>query len=84
MILAHLMLGFVQGGRGGKGFGDGLALNLASEAVIGAMAPILRLMTVAVGIPAPSARGGDRTGSQVPQLGDLALQLSALLFQLRE
>ncbi len=54
----------------GKGFGDGLAVDLVDKARIWAMPWIIGLMSVAVGFATPAGGGGDGTWTKVPRSGD--------------
>ncbi|PYV35055.1 MAG: hypothetical protein DMG22_03675, partial [Acidobacteria bacterium] len=47
----------------------------------GAMAGMMGLMTMTVGLAAAAGNAGDRTRAEVTELGDLADQLGALVLQ---
>ena len=68
-------------GRSGQSDGDGLALNFEGEAEIGAMAGVVRLMAVAVGLAATARGGSNGTATQVAELGDLTGDLDVELIK---
>lgn len=76
-----LTLRFVQFGAGGEGFTDCLAVDLASQAVVGAVARLAALMAVAVGFAAAATDRSDRTAAEIAQLEDLGQDCGSLLFE---
>jgi hypothetical protein len=75
-------LRFSQTSGRGKGFGDGLALHLASQSKIWAVARITGSVTMTVGIPTTATGSGNGTRAHVAQLGDLGLNGGATAFQI--
>src|SRR5207249_8083043 len=60
------------------------ALRLVGQSEVGAMAGMMGLMTMTVGLAAAAGNAGDRTRAEVTELGDLADQLGALVLQDRK
>ena len=74
-------LRLVDGGGIGQRHGDGLALHFEGEAEIGAMAGVVRLMAVAVGLAATARGGSNGTAAQIAESGDLIGNLDAALIK---
>jgi hypothetical protein len=79
--LGDLRLRLADGRGIGQRLGDARAIDLASQAEVGAMARIVGLMPVAGGLAAPAGGGSDRSTAQVAQGGDLTGQGGAQLFE---
>ena len=79
-----LALRFGQTGQRGKRFGDGLAIHLACQPVVRAVAGITgpAAMTVWISTTTTSSRNGARP--HVTQLGDLQLHSGATAFQVNQ
>lgn len=79
--LGDLAFGLAYGGRVGKRFRHGFALNFESQAEIGTVDRLVRLMAAAVGLAAAASGGSNRPAAEVVELGELFDDLSTLLFQ---
>jgi hypothetical protein len=81
LAFSDLALRFGQTGGGRERFGDGLAIHLASQSMIGAVARVTvpMAMTVWISTTTTSRRNGARP--HVTQLGDLQLNSGATVFQ---
>jgi hypothetical protein len=77
----NLPFRLAPGSRAGKSFAHRLALHLMGQAEVGAMAGMVGLMTMTVGLAAAGGNAGDRTTTQVTELGDLAKQVGALALE---
>src|SRR5205823_6811747 len=81
MIGLHLLLGLAQFQGVGEGLGHGFAFHLACEAVVGTMSGMMGLMTVATGLAAGSAKGGDGTAPKVGKVKNLLQDVISVLLQ---
>ena len=79
--LGNFALRFGQAGGSGKRFGDGFAIQLACEAVVGTVAGITGTVAMTVWIPTKTASSGDGAGAHVTQQGDLVLNGGTAGFQ---
>jgi hypothetical protein len=79
-----LGLGFLEGSRGSKGLGYGLAIDGARETELGVVAGIVGFGAMTGGLAASTNDGGYRAGSQITELADLAQDLGALSFESRQ
>jgi len=81
LALGDLALRFGQAGWGGKRFGNGLAVHLASQAIVGAVAGIAGPMAMTFWIPTMATGCRNGTRAHVAQLGDLGVNGGAATFQ---
>jgi hypothetical protein len=79
--LGNLTFRLAPRGRTGEGFAHRLALYLVGQAEVGAMAGMVRVMTMTVGLAAAGGDTGDRTTAEVTELRDLAEQLGPLALE---
>src|SRR5215472_17952809 len=77
----HLALRIARLGGGREAFADGLALDLAGETAVGAVARLVGLMTMAVWFSATAMNSGDRAATEITQLQELAEQSGTRLFE---
>ena len=79
-----LGLGFVEGVRGRKGFGNCFAIDRARETELGVVARVVGLGAVAGGLAASTDDGGYRAWPQITNRADLTQDLGALSFESRQ
>src|ERR1035437_4143124 len=84
LALGDLALRFRQTGRRGKCFGDGFAIHLACQSIVGAVAGITGPMAVTVWISTTTTCSRNGARPQVTQLGDLQLNGGAAAFQVNQ
>ena len=84
LAFSDLALRLGQTGRGGERLGDGLAIHLACQPIVGAVAGVSGPMTMTVRISATSTGSRYRARPHVAQLGDLQLNGGAPGFQFSE
>ena len=67
--------------RIGQGLGNTLAVDLVGQAQIRTMPRIIGLMAMATGLATAALGGGNRSRTEVAEVGDLVDEVGTLLFQ---
>src|ERR1700690_516911 len=81
MKCLHLALGLAKFGGGGEAFADRLAIDFARQTEVGAVARLVRLMTMAVWFTATTIDCGDGSAAQITQLQDMGQYAGAQMFE---
>ena len=79
---SNLVFGFAQSGRCSEGLAHRLALDFASQTVVGAVAWLARLMTATARLTALAGNRGDRAAAKITKLHNLAQNGGSLLFEI--
>jgi hypothetical protein len=77
----HLTLRLAEFGGGREAFAYGLALDLAGQTEVGAVARLVGLMTMAVWFSATAMDSGDGAAAKITQLQELTEQSGTMLFE---
>jgi hypothetical protein len=77
----HFALRLAQLSGRGKGLADRFPVHFASQAEVGAVAGLVRLMTTALRFATAAANGADRTAAEISEMGDAGHNGGSLLFE---
>ena len=77
----HLALCFEQFGRCGEAFADRLAIDFPRQTIVGAVAGLAGLMTMAVRFSAGAADSGDGATAEIAEFENLGQKSGPLLFE---
>ena len=81
MICLHLALRLAQFDRRRETLADSLAIDFAGQTEVGAVARLVRLVTMAAWLSTTAVDRGDGTATKITQLQDLGQDARALLFE---